>query len=277
MSEQDRSTNLVPRGFGIAWTAAVVVFILAPFVVMLLMSFTGSPFLSYPWEEGGFSLRWYTAFFDSPAFLDAFVDSLLLAVITSVVTLAVASLASLAIVRYAFRLRNALNLLLVAPLFVPHVMIALALLIYTSSVLDWGSGLRRMLVAHVVITLPFAIATISAALTGFDRNQEYAAYDLGAGRWRTLLTITLPQVKAGFFAAAVMAFVVSFDNVAVSLFMVGPRYSSLPVEIYSFAIEEISPLAPAAAMVMTFFSLVAIIAIERSFGVQRLLGTGANR
>lgn len=276
MSER-RRPGLIPRGFGVVWTAAIVVFILAPFVVMLLMSFTGSPFLSYPWQEDGFSLRWYAEFFDSPTFLDAFVDSLLLAVVTSVVTLAIASLAALAIVRYAFRLRSTLNLVLVSPLFVPHVMIALALLVYTSSVWDWGSGLKRMLVAHVVITLPFAIATISAALTGFDRNQEYAAYDLGAGRVRAFASVTFPQIKAGFFAAAVMAFVVSFDNVAVSLFMVGPRYSSLPVEIYSFAIEEISPLAPAAAMVMTFFSLAAIIAIERSFGVQRLLGTGAHR
>lgn len=252
------------------WTALVIVFVLSPLVVIIAVSLTEAPFVSFPWEQG-FSFRWYAEIPQQEEFIEGGWNSLKLGVLAALASVAMGSLASLAIVRYSFRGRGLVSLAGTSPLFIPMVLTGLALVVAMSA-FGIGGGLMRLLVGHIVITLPFVLRVTTAALTGFNMDQEYAAQILGASKFRAFFSVTLPQIRSGIFASAVMAFIVSFDNVALSLFLAGPSYRVLPVDLYYYAVNNFDSVAAAVSVAMIGFSVVAIVLLERTFGLDRLFG-----
>lgn len=264
------STRVISSRFGAVWGCLVVLFVITPLVAIICVSVSAADYISFPWDEG-FSLNSYAEIPNRPEFLSAAWNSVKLAFYASVVALLVGLCASLAVVRHSFPGRGLVVLLGSSPLFVPQVLTGLALSLALAAA-GIGSSLLLLLVGHIVITIPYVLRVSTAALTGFNMNQEWAAQNLGAGKIRAFLSVTLPQIRSGIIAGAIMAFIVSFDNVALSLFLAGPGYGILPVYLYHYASNQFDGVAAAVSVAMIAASILGIIALQRLVGLDKLFG-----
>lgn len=239
----------------IAIAVLVGIWLVAPMLVVLPMSFTEAKSFSFPPDS--WSTRWYSEFFSNPAWLTAVRNSALIAATVTLLATVLGTAASFALVRGQFPGKGLVQTLILAPMIVPVVIIAIG--IY-AVFLQWrltGSFFGFVL-AHTVMAVPFVVVTVSAALQTFDRRLELAAASLGAGRIATFRQVTLPLIAPGVGTGALFAFVTSFDEVVVSLFLVSPTFRTLPVEMYSSVTREINPTI-AAASSMVFVITVAIL------------------
>jgi putative spermidine/putrescine transport system permease protein len=247
----------------------VCVFSVAPVLVIVIESFTSTDYVVFP--PPGFSLKWYGEFIKRPEFVDSVIVSVVVAVCASLVATALGTAAAIALVRYKFFGRKFLQQLFVAPLSLPGLIFGLALLQFLARY-----GIPRnvvtMVLAHIIITMPFAIRFITVALVGVDRNVEMAAQSLGASRWRTFRYVTLPLIRPGVVASLVFAFILSFDEVAASLFVSSPSAMTLPVRIFVYIDQNYDPLVTSVSSLLVFAALIAIIILERTLGVGRLFG-----
>ncbi len=246
-----------------------VAFLLAPVVVVVLVAFTPEGWLAIPTTR--FSLRWFRAIAERPEFLEAFRNSALVALGASAVATLLGTLAALGLHRYRFPGRDLIGVFLLSPLMVPTVVTGVSLL-YFYTLLGLAATIPGIVAAHVVVTVPYVIRTVSASLAGFDRNLERAAMALGAGPLRTFGLITLPSILPGLAAGTVFAFITSFDELTVSLFVTGPRLVTLPIQIYNYITYITDPLVAAVSTVMVAMTLAAVLLLERLVGLDRVLG-----
>ena len=248
--------------------AAVTVFMLAPMVIVCLVAFTPENTLSIPW--GTYSLRWFRAVFEHSDLMQSFRNSL--GVATAAATLAVlfAVPAGIAIARYEFPGRSALNGLLLSPLIVPHLVFGVALLRLFALFGATGSS-AWLTLAHVVIITPYALRLIVAALAGLDRGAEQAALSLGASHWTVFRRITLPLMLPGITGGWMLAFINSFDEVTMSIFITSPQTVTLPVRMYMIATESIDPMMAAVSALMIAVTGVAMIVLDRLYGLDKVL------
>jgi putative spermidine/putrescine transport system permease protein len=248
--------------------AAICLFLLAPIVVVIVASFSDRPYLVFP--PRGLSLRWYAQFFASRELTTALVLSLELGLLASAVATVLGVLAALALVGLRVRGIEAVRALFAAPLMVPGIVVGIAMLIYYNRI-RLGGSFASMLLAHVALTLPYVIRIVSAGLQSFDRSVEEAARSLGAGPTRVLLDVTLPLVRGSILAAAVLAFIISFDEVVVTLFLAGPRLSTLPVTIYNYIEHTSDPSIAAVSAVLVVLTTVVVLVVDRTVGFTRFL------
>lgn len=251
--------------------AAISLFIIAPIAVVLIGSFTAGDSVVFPPQ--GLSLRWYVTLVRGHADLvEAFWVSLELALVSAGLATAVGLLAGFALVRYDFAGRQPLTLLFLSPLLVPSIVIGIAMLQFLSTI-GLGFHPAGLLLGHVIITLPFAIRLIVASLVGLDPALELAARSLGAGRLAVFRRITLPLIRAGVVSGFILAFIVSFENVTVSLFLVSPQLVTLPVRIFGYIENSPTPVVTVASALLLFASGVLIAVLQRLVGVDRLWGS----
>jgi putative spermidine/putrescine transport system permease protein len=257
------------RRFLAIFALFVCVFSVAPVLVIVIESFTSTDYVVFP--PPGFSFKWYGEFLKRPEFIDSVVVSTVVALCASVVATALGTGAAIALVRYNFFGRRLLQQLFVAPLSLPGLIFGLALLQFLAR---YGipRNLLTMTLAHIVITMPFAIRFITVALIGVDRNVELSAQSLGANRWRTFRHITLPLMRPGMVASLVFTFIISFDEVAASLFVSSPNAMTLPVRIFTYIDQNYDPLVTAVSSLLVFAALAALVILERTLGVGRLFG-----
>src|SRR5437868_10719979 len=206
-----------------------VVFMLAPIVVVCLVAFTPEGYLSLP--TNGFSLRWFRAIADYPEFVHAFWVSLGLGTLSSFVALLFAVPAALAIARYKFRGRDAITALFLSPLMIPHVVLGIAFLRFFTQV-GLGGTFAGLVLAHIVIVFPFALRLVLASATGMDRALENAAVSLGASGFTVFRRVTLPLILPGVASGWMLAFIQSFDEVTMTVFIAAPGSSTLPVRMF---------------------------------------------
>ena len=214
---------MIPQGAR-RWLQGFVVlaclFSVAPVLVILVESFTATDFIVFP--PPAYSFKWYLEFAKRPEFVDSALVSLVVALCASIVSTALGTMAAIALVRHEFFGRKVLQGLFLAPLSLPGLIFGLALLQFLARY-----GLPRNIVSltltHVIITMPFAIRFVSVALLGIDPNVERAAGSLGADRSRTFWHVTFPLIRSGIAASLVFAFILSFDEVAASLFVSARR------------------------------------------------------
>ena len=250
------------------WTLLVSIFIIGPLLVMIAISLTADGYISLPYN--GISLRWYEDMLQQKIFFDAAVNSILLAVQATATAVVLGTAVALAVTRYRFPGRGFILLLAGAPLFVPLVMTGLAVLVFFST-LGIGGPALRLYVAHVSLTVPYIVRMVSVSMAGFDWNQELAARNLGASPLRAFLEVTLPQIVPGVIAGAAFAFIISFDDVGMSIFLTGAAYKTLPVELFAFAAFDLTPMIAAVSVAMIVFSVLFVLIVERMFGMQRVL------
>lgn len=240
--------------------------LVVPQLVVIITSIDPNPAAIFP--PKGVSFEWYANAFTRPAFREALVVSLLVAGITAVIATAIGTMAAVLVVRHRFFGRRALIAALQLPMLIPEVMLGLGFLILFS-----GAGMRATLLnivlAHIVITMPFALRVIIANLQTVSTSIEEAAQVLGAGPVTSFVRVTLPVIKSGMISALVFSFIVSFDNFTISAFLVTGR-GTLPIEIYAYIRTESDPTIAAISSLLIAVSIVGVLAIEKLVGIERL-------
>lgn len=217
---------------------AVLVFLIAPVVIILIVSFSGADYLSFPPPR--LSLRWYGRFFGVPGWRRAIWVSVQVAGLTMVFATVLGLLASLGLVRGRFRWKGAIYAFLLSPMIVPTIITAIGLYFFFVRFKATGSILA-MALGHTVLALPVVVIIIAATLQGFDIRLEQAALNLGASRLLALRRITLPLIGPGILSAALFAFLTSFDELLIPLFLSGVEVQTLTVRIWNSLLLEVDP------------------------------------
>jgi putative spermidine/putrescine transport system permease protein len=251
------------------YAAAVVAFILAPVMIVVIASFGTSEVTEFP--PRALTLHWYGNALSQRIFVDAAWNSAWLALVATALATPIALAAAVATVRYRFPGRDALQSFLLAPLVVPAIVTGLAILVSFSAI-----GVRdipsRLIGAHVVIVLPYLVRTIMASLTQVDTTLEECARTLGATGLGAFWHVTLPLIRPGIVAGMLFAFILSFDNVSVSLFLTSVRTNTLPLAMLNYVEYNFDPSIVAIASMLVFFSLASAVLLERLVGLKRLIG-----
>ncbi len=236
------SWNLIRLG-----TVLIYLFMFAPVAVVVLLSFNSSQFGSFPME--GVSLRWFEALWENQAIVRAFQTSLLLGALTAVISTTLGVLASLAMVRYDFPGKTLIATALIAPILVPEVVLAVALLLFLGA-MGVPKSFPLLLAGHVIFTMPFVILVVQARLVSVRRDYEEAAMSLGAGPIETFFQITLPLILPAVLAGGLFAFTISFDDITGTLFWKPGGVETVPTQIFAMLRNSISPEINALGTVM---------------------------
>ena len=246
---------------------ALYVFMLAPILIVVFTSF--SPGMSNTYALSEASLRWYREFAGSSSFVSAFRFSAVLALLASLFSTVIGLLSSYALVRYLGRARTVGQSLAMLPMMIPHILISLSLLLLLTQLPL--PEMAMLVIGHVLICLPFTIAGITASLDGVDPDVEAAAHTLGAGRLRVLWEVTVPLVAPGVLSAAIFAFIISFGDVYIALFISGPGATTLPVEIFTYVQWESSPIIAAITTIQIVMIILFGLFIERLVGLSTVM------
>ncbi|MEP6722824.1 MAG: ABC transporter permease [Variovorax sp.] len=254
--------------FALAFNALVIAFMLAPLLVVCVVAFTPENTLTIP--TASFSLRWFHAVFSHPDFVSSFWNSLWLALGSATLATVLAVPAGIAVTRYDFPGRDFLNGLFLSPLIIPHLVLGVAMLRMFALVGGTGS-FGWLVLAHTVIVTPYTLRLVVAALVGFDRSAEHAALSLGASQATVFRRITLPMILPGVTGGWLLAFINSFDEVTMSIFVTAPSTVTLPVRMYMYATESIDPLMAAVSALMIAVTAGAMLLLDRIYGLDRVL------
>jgi putative spermidine/putrescine transport system permease protein len=243
----------------------VYVFMLGPILITAAVSFNESNRSQFP--PRGFSLQWWGRAL-SPEWIDPLVFSLKLGLAAAVISTLLAMPLAFALARHRFRGRDAMVALTLGPLMLPALVTGVGLLqLFQYAGLREYIGFTALLVGHVVICLPFAVRTVAISLHTLPPNLELAAASLGASRWRTLWHVVFPLIKSGIVAGAVFAFVHSFTDVNLSLFLVRPGEVPITVKILGFLEFGFAPTLAAVSVITLLLPLVLVAVVERLTGL----------
>lgn len=229
-------------------TGTVLVFLIFPLIVVVPESFSPSAILTFP--PAGVSLRWYQDFFSDPDWLDALWLSVRLALAVAVVATTLGLAMAVALVRFVTFGKGLIRVIALSPLIVPVIVTAIALFDIMSRLGLVGSFLG-LLLCHTILALPFPVFILESALKTVDPNLEDAAVSLGASRLRAFFKVTVPLIASSIFGAALFAFLASWDEVVIVLFVGGALLQTLPVQMFQFLTTEVRPtIAAASAMLI---------------------------
>lgn len=252
--------------FLVVFSFLVVVVLLAPILISIAMSFTTSTNLSFP--PVGFSLKWYQAVIQQPKWQDRLPVSLIVAIVSSIFATAISTLTAFALVRSKIRGSGLISTLFIAPMVVPAVVLATGMYFvwakgWTIGPLSLGGKLvgtiPGLILADIVISLPFPFILVRASLGGLDKTLEMAAKNLGASPVKAFFTITFPLILPSILAGQLFAFQTSWDEVVVASFLASPRVSTIPVAIFQQLRESLDPSAAAISSMLLFVSVVLIL------------------
>lgn len=230
----------------------VLLFLFLPIVVVVPMSFSAASSLTFPPTE--FSLRWYQSFFQDPRWLAAMRTSLLVALLSSLLALLLGSIAAYGLARGRFMGRGLIDANFMAPMIVPPVITAVALYIVFARVGLLGT-LPGLVLGHTVLGVPYVVLIMSVAIRSFDVRIEQVTLTLGASWWTMFRRVLLPNLLPSAFAAWIFAFITSFDEVIITLF-VGGAYNTIPKRMFNELVLQINPTITAIATLLIAFSLV---------------------
>lgn len=252
----------------LAFHTLFVVFMVAPIAIVCVVAFTPEGFLSIPTTD--WSLRWFRAIARYPEFVTAFRTSLILGAISSTIAVGVSLPAALAIARYRFPGRDAFAALFMSPLMIPHVVLGIAFLRFFTQI-GLGGTFTGLVLAHIVIVFPFALRLVLASAVGMDRAVENAAVSLGATPGTVFRRVTLPLILPGLASGWALAFIQSFDEVTMTVFIAAPGASTLPVRMFLYIQDNIDPLVTSVSAAVIAVTLVFLVALDRVYGLDRLL------
>lgn len=254
---------------------ATVLFLIIPIVVSGILSFDDRQFIG-PFPPTTLSLRWYRSFLANPSYLDGLVVSLELAALSTVISTAVGAGAAFALAEARWRGRDVVEVLFLSPKFIPTVVIGFSMLGFASAIHVFDA-LTRLVMGHIVITIPFTVRATLAGLVGIRRNLSEAAISLGAPPLRAFLDITLPLARTGIIAGGLMAFVLSFDEVAVSTFLTDAFTQTLPIALVAEMRANLNLTAAAVSTVFATIAVLIVLLLDRVVGLDNIVGKGMYR
>lgn len=261
------SDNHAPRTASqrIAWITTIVVaslvlfFLMAPILAIMPLSISSGAYLTYPLP--GVSLRWYEDFMNSPRWMLALRNSLIIGGASTILSMILGTLASLGLASWKSRWKPAVMAIVLSPMVVPVVITAVGVYFFFAPLGLTGNHLGLIL-AHTALATPFVVITVSATLQGFDMTLARAAASLGASPIVTFRRVILPLILPGMASGGLFAFATSFDEVVMVLFMAGPEQRTLPREMFSGIRENISPTITAVAVILTIISVALLACME---------------
>jgi putative spermidine/putrescine transport system permease protein len=249
----------------------VCVFVGLPIAVVIASSFGRTDYVMFP--PAGATLKWYQAALSDPYLVAALRVSVTIAASVALMASGLGFAVSFALDRYRFPGRNALNAVIMAPLATPTIVLAIGL-VFFMTVVGLIATITGLILSHLVVTLPFAVRALSAALGGVDRDTERSAAILGAGPLTVLRRVTLPMIRPGVVASLMFCFLASFNNVTLSLFIAGPTTQTFPVRLFQVSQNSLSPVFFSAASLIVACTVLAMVLLEKRFSLYSALERG---
>ncbi len=246
----------------------VYVFLMAPIVLIVVLSLNAGEFLAFPPQ--GLSLRWFGTLYDNQQFMDAIVYSFQIAIVATVVSGIIGTMAAVYVVRHAGWAKGPLRLFLMGPLLIPEILTAIALLFFMYEI---GIGTKYSIgiqIGHIVITIPYVFMNVATSLFNFDRSVEEAARSLGASPAQTFRRVTLPLIKPGVITGCLFAFVISFDIFNISLLLKGIGTNTLPIQLFDYLRWDFDPTAAAVSSISIAMTFIVIFVLDRYVGLRSL-------
>lgn len=243
----------------------IVAFLLAPIAIVAVFAVNPTPYIQFP--PVGVSLRWFQKFLASRDFMSALRLSFGVAALVAVLATALGASAALALARGRLPGARLLTATFLSPLMLPAILTGLALF-QGYVLLDLGRPLWGLVAGHVLIAIPYVIRTTLAVLQTLDRALEEAARSLGASPARAFAEVTLPLIRPGVLAGGIFAFIVSFDQFPVSLFLVSPGQETLPITLFNYLKYDLDGTIAAASMVSIALSVVVVLVLDRTVGLR---------
>lgn len=249
-----RTIQKLERNWLRFWTAAVLIFLYMPIVIVVVFSFEQGAFSTLPWS--GFTLEWYRELLSDSAAISSIYNSAIVAVAVTAIATVLGTLGAIALVRHEFPLKRGYRALVIAPMTVPGLILGIALAL-TFSYLEVSRSLRTVIVGQLVFITPFVLVTVSARLRGYDPTLEEAARDLGASKLTIYKRVTLPLLAPGIISGALFAFTLSWDDFLIAFFTSGAQ-DTLPVYIFSTIQRSQTPVINAISAVALLVSILLI-------------------
>lgn len=237
----------------------VIAFLVLPSFFVIPVSFTSASFIEFP--PSGFSLQWYELFFGSPDWIAATARSFVAALLTGVVATVLGTAAAFVLVRQSVPGRGLVLAVILAPLVLPRIIIAVGLF-YLYARIGLVGTVAGLVIGHTLLAVPYVVITVMAVLKTYDERLDQAAWSMGASRWRTLVHVTLPQIRGGLVAGFLFAFITSFDELTIALFVSGGSTSTLPRRMWNDLLLQVNPTLAAVSTVVLVFVTLAIVAAE---------------
>jgi putative spermidine/putrescine transport system permease protein len=239
--------------------APIFLFLMLPLMVVFPLSVSSAPYLQFP--PPGFSLRWYESYFGDPVWIDATIRSLMIAATTTLGSLLVGMPLAFSLVRGRYLGRMLLDRLAIAPMIVPTIIISVAVYGIFAKLRLIGAWYGIAL-AHTILALPFVVIVLGAGLRGLDESLEQAALGLGASRWQAVRHVTLPEIRPSIVTAAVLAFITSFDELVVAMFLAGSQMT-LPKKMFDNIRMEIDPTIAAVSVLQILVITAGLLTAQR--------------
>ncbi|SHF43451.1 putative spermidine/putrescine transport system permease protein [Modicisalibacter ilicicola DSM 19980] len=244
----------------------IFLFLIGPLLVIIPLSFNAEPYFTFTeamltFDPAGYSLRWYEDFFTSKAWLNAIKNSFIVGIASTLLATVLGTIAALGLSSRYMPARGAIMALLISPMIVPLIISAAAMFFFFSKI-NLAQTYLGVILAHTVLGIPFVVITVTATLSSFDTTLIRAAHSLGANPTRTFFKVVLPLVTPGVVSGALFAFITSFDEVVVVLFIAGPEQRTMPIQMWSGIREQISPTILAVATLLVLLSMLLLATLE---------------
>lgn len=234
--------------------ALVFLFLYAPIFVLVIFSFNKSRMNII---FTGFTLKWYSELLTNTNLLEAFINTMIIAVTSTIISTIIGTVSAIGLHKYNFPIKRLVNKLIYIPIVIPEIVLGISLLsVYTLANLNLG--MTTLIISHIAFSIPFVITSIKSTLSLIPKEYEEAAYDLGASRTKVFKEITLPLIMPGVISGATLAFTLSLDDVVISYFTAGPGSNTLPLQIYSMIKTGITPDVNALTSLMLLVTVIVL-------------------
>lgn len=235
----------------------VLIFLYLPIIILVVYSFNTSK-MNVIFE--GFTLDWYKNLFTNRSLIEAFSNTLIIAVISTIISTVIGTIGAIGLYKYNFKFKSFINLLLYIPIVIPEIVLGISLLsVYTLTKMELG--MFTLILSHITFSIPFVIVSVRSTFSKSLDTYIEAAKDLGASDIHTFFQITLPQIMPGVISGATLAFTLSLDDVVISYFTAGPGSNTLPLQIYSMIKTGISPDVNALTTLMLFVTMTILFSL----------------
>lgn len=254
-----------------AFVVVFFIFMLAPILIVVLISFTSAGFVSFPIP--GWSLKWFAHIFEYQPFIDAMIVSIEIAVCATILSCVIGVPACLYLARSRGAWANVIMTFLLSPLSMPMIVIGFASLFFLSW-LGFGVSFNALLITHTIVCLPYIVRTVAGVYNGIPRSYEEAAAILGANPLKVFWHVTLPLVRPGIMAGSLFSFLTSFDNLPISYFFGSADTNTLPVVMLSYMENQFDPTIAALSTLQLALAIVALFIVDRIYGIDKMTVAG---
>lgn len=257
------------------WVGAVMAFLYAPLVVLMIFSFNDSK-RNVVWR--GFTLKYYDKALHDDALIEALVNSLTIAELATIVSLILGAVAAVMLWRFRFPFKGAVDGTISLPIIVPEICMGVAFLMFFAKLqwptdLIWPLNLSAITIAHITFCFPFVTMVVRSRLASFNREQEEAAKDLGAGEWQMFRDVLIPHMRPALVAGALLSFTLSLDDFVITYFTSGPDTVTFPVKVYSMLRFSVTPEVNAASTILIILTVALTAVALKLQGVKAIAET----